>query len=178
MTGLVQLFLAVGVGGFPGTDHVVASPDGVHAVVWQEPTASDPEFTHHLLMLDKRTNRRSPMMPFLRNTRVAWAPSGRYVAVTCRCGSDFSDVSVFDTQHSVKVVSLTKELQRRVGRIHVLDNHHAYVEALGWLDDTTLRIHLWGYGERSPKGFDWQYVFELSGRARLVSAKDGLPSER
>src|SRR6266571_5596929 len=120
MTGLIKLFLAVGVGGFPGTDHEVMSPDGVHAVVWEEPRVNDPEFTHYLLMRDKRTSRSIPLMPFKRNVRVEWTPSGRYVAVTCRCGSDFSDVSVFDTEHPSKGVAVTKELERRVGRIPVL----------------------------------------------------------
>jgi len=177
MTGLLELFLAVAVGGFPGTDHEVMSPDGVHSVVWEEPRVNDPEFTHHLLMHDKRTSRSIPLMPFIRNVRVEWTPSGRYVAVTCRCGSDFSDVSVFDAVHPGKGVAVTKELQRRLGRILVLDNHHAYVETLGWLDDTALRIRVWGYGERNPKGFEWEYVFELGGGARRVSAHDGLPAQ-
>jgi hypothetical protein len=176
--GLLELFVAVGLGGFPGTEHEVASPDGVHAIVWAEPRANDPQFKHHLLMLDRRTNRTSPLMPFFRHVRVEWAPAGRYVAVTCACGSDFSDVSVFDTEHPGKGLAVAKELQRRVGRIRVLDNHHAYVEALGWLDDAALRIRVWGYGERSPKGFDWQYVFDLGGGATLVSAHDRLPPEQ
>jgi hypothetical protein len=178
MTVLLQLLLVIGIGAFPGTDHEVVSPDGVHAVVWEEPGATDPEFTHHLLMRDKRTNRSIPLMSFFRNARVEWAPSGRFVAVTCKCGSDFSDVSVFDTEHPGKGVAVTKELQRRVGRIPVLDNHHAYVESLGWLDETALRIQVWGYGERNPKGFDWRYVFELGGAAHRVSARDRLPSEQ
>jgi hypothetical protein len=176
MTGPLELFLVVGIGGFPGTDHEVMSPDRVHSVVWEEPRANDREFTHHLLMHDKRTGRSIPLMPFFRNAYVEWAPSGRYVAVTCRCGSDFSEVSVFDTQHPGNGVAVTKELQRRIGRIPVLDNHHAYVESLGWLGDTGLRIRVWGYGERNPKGFEWQYVFELGGGARRVSEHNRLPS--
>ncbi len=178
MLSLAWLIGAVSVGGFPGPDRQVASPDGARAIIWEAPLSGDPEFTHHLVLEDRGTGRRTPLMPFFRNVRVEWAPSGRHLAVTCRCGSDFSDVMLFDAERPSKGMSVTKELQRRVGRLEVLSNHHAYVESIGWLDDGALRVRLWGYGEVSPGGVEREYVFELVGKARLVRTRDTLPSSK
>ena len=85
---------------------------------------------------------------------------------------------LFDAEHPSKGISVTKELQRRVERLEVLSNHHAYVESIGWLDDSALRVRLWGYGEVSPGGFEREYVFELVGKARLVRTRDTLPPSK
>ena len=159
------------VGGFPGPATKLASPTGMHAIIWEAPRPSDPDFTHHLLLEDRPSGRRTPLMPFVRNVHVEWSPSGQYVAITCRCGSDFSDVHVFDVAHPEKDLGVKEELQRRVGTLAVLRNHHAYVESAGWLDRTTLSIRLWGYGNENPKGFERRYAFAVNGGARLTPAK-------
>jgi hypothetical protein len=171
------ILAAAAVGGFPGPETRLPSPNGSKAVVWQAPRAGDPEYTHHLL-LDDGKGKLHPLMPFHRNVSVEWSPSGMHVAVTCHCGSDFSDVVVFDIANPRHGISVTKALQRRVGRIRVLNNHHAYVEAIRWLNDESLEVLVWGYGEQNPKGFNWTYDFGLGGTAELVKARDGLPSEQ
>jgi hypothetical protein len=175
---LAWMVAAATAGAFPGSNTRLASPDGFHVVVWEAPRTSDPAFPHHLWLEDLRSGQRLRLMPFTRHVTVEWSPSGRHLAVTCHRGSDFSDIVVFDVERPAKGASVRKELQRRVGRLRVLKNHHAYVEATRWLDDASLEIRLWGYGDQNPKGFDWVYIFELAGEARLVRSGNGLPPRK
>ena len=174
--GIEWLVSAALMGGFPGPATALPSPTGAYAVIWHAPLPDDPENTHHLLLKDRSTGRLTPLMPFIRNVRVDWSPSGEYVAVTCRCGSDFSDVHLFDVAHP-KDMSVTKELQRRIGTLRVLQNHHAYVESVAWLSPSVLSIRIWGYGDENPKGFERQYAFGVARGTRLTKAVDRLPDE-
>jgi hypothetical protein len=169
MIGIHCLVSAALLGGFPGPRAALVSPTRTYAVIWEAPRSDDPENTHHLLLEDRRTGHRTPLMAFIRNVQVDWAPSGQYVAVTCRCGSDFSDVHLFDVAHPARDLSITRELQRRVGKLRVLRNHHAYLEATGWLNATTLSIRLWGYGDENRRGFERRYEFGVTEGARLSS---------
>ena len=47
-------------------------------------------------------------------------------------------------------------------------NHHVYIQALAWIDETTVRISVDGYGEMDPRGFADLYDYTIGGDFRWV----------
>jgi hypothetical protein len=163
---------------FPGSVHRVASPAGRHVVIWEEPRPGDREYTHRLWLGTQGAGDGQVVMEFFRHATVEWSASGRYFVVTCWCGSDFAAVSLFDVDDPKHPLDVGQELQRRVGHLAVLDNHHAYVEAMGWSTGSSLELRLWGYGEEHPGGFERRYNFPLTGKPTLLCSRDELPADR
>ena len=174
MTGWLMVAIASGVI-FPGPIHRLISPDGRHVLVWEEPRGGDEDYTHRLRLGPADSSAARVVMKFYRHVQAEWSPSGRYVAVTCWCGSDFAAVTVIDVQRPERPIDVGRALVQRVGRIGALDNHHAYVEAPRWSDDRTLELRLWGYGKQNPRGFERRYSFPVGGIPALLSSRDKLP---
>src|SRR5262249_40460750 len=152
---------------FPGSIERVASPDGRHVVTWEKPRPRDQEYTHRLWLGTQGSRDGQVVMEFFRHASMEWSPSGRYFVVTCWCGSDFATVSLFDVDDPKHPLDVGEELQRRIGHLAVLDNHHAYIEAMRWSTASSLELRLWGYGEENSDGFERQYTFPLIGEPRL-----------
>jgi len=163
---------------FPGPTHEVVSPDGRRVVLWEEPEPGDQQYTHRLRVGVPGSRDSRVVMEFFRRATVEWSPSSRYLAITCWCGSDFAAVTIIDVEDPGHRLDAGPELQRRVGHLAVLDNHHAYIEAIGWITPSRVELRLWGYGEPNPKGFERHYSFPVRGKPILLSSRDHSPDER
>jgi hypothetical protein len=160
---------------FPGPVEKFPSPDGRHMVLWEKPRPGDEEYTHRLRLGARGSPASRVVMEFFRHAMVEWSPSSRYFVVTCWCGSNFAAVTLFDIEDPGHPLDVGGELQRRVGHLVVLDNHHSYVEAMRWSEPSKLELRLWGYGEQNPEGFERRYAFPLTGEPALLSSHDDIP---
>jgi hypothetical protein len=141
---------------FPGSNETLRSPDARHEIRWREPRNMQDE--HHLLLVDIAQGSEAHLLAFPRWVNVFWAPSSTRFAITNAWGSDESTVLVWPTLTS-EPSDLLDQLElverQQLGR---WGTHHLYLEAVRWLDDTSLELHLWGYGESQ---IDRHYIYTV-----------------
>ncbi len=146
---------------FPGAAEA-KDPTGRYAVVEAASTGG-----HALDLRDLKTGASRLLQPYGLAAIVLWAPDGSALAITDRDNRDASSARVFFPDRPATPVDLGAELERA----HPLmgertGNRHVYLEAVRWLDRTTLRFRLRGYGSRDPGGFDLLFDYSLGGSVR------------
>lgn len=123
------------------------SPDGRYSILWREPTGGE---SHSLTIWDGKTKKE--FFQFNRYVCVCWEPTGEHFALTDYLGSNVSEAYVYSSNGPMKTVEILDIIPSEVRKLYE-DNHHSYVEVLSWTK-AGLVVHLWGYGDGSPMGFD------------------------
>lgn len=146
---------------FPGPG-VAADPSGRYLIQWREASYAAP---HELFLFDVHAQTSVLLWEFPRSVSVLWAPGGRRVAVTDFSGSDASDVLVFNVSDPNSPVRVSSLVERSKGHFkdQLTENHYAYIEAVTWQSDSTLRLRAWGHGEMDPGGFEVFLDYRVGG---------------
>ena len=168
---LLQLpFVALSVAGppeFPGPTPA-PSPDKRYVIESQQPTSALPQ--HVLLLQDTTTNATKELLRFNRHVEVLWAPNSRAIAINDFTGSDSATCWIVRIEGDrLQSEDLGARLEATPGfnaRIH--GNHHVYIHAVAWADQTVVRVSVDGYGEMDPRGFADLYEYTLGGELRWV----------
>jgi hypothetical protein len=145
---------------FPGALESVASPNAKYSLRWV--------VGHRLLLCDRRLGVESELLAFPRAVSVLWSPSGRHLAVSNHWASDEATVLVWTQLPGVSIDLLEQLASQEQQGAARWDAHHIYLDACAWDSDTSLRLHLWGYGDPALPTIDRWYRYELGkGFARI-----------
>lgn len=150
---------------FPKAVELV-SPDGRFAVrnAEREGSASDLVGTFHSLWLVEISTRHSrKLCDYMGLASVLWAENS-FLAITQYVGKKTSRVLVFSLIDSEEPVTLDKSaLVRMVPaelRPALRENDHVFIEA-DRVENQTLHLRVWGYGQRDARGFAWNCEYTL-----------------
>lgn len=164
---------------FPRTSEL-ASPDGRFEVRNTEAGGSPLEFvgTFHSLWLVELSNGRSrKLCDYLGLAAIAWAGNDSLV-VTQYVGKKTSRALVFYVTQPDDPVMLDKPTLVRmvpVGlRPTLRENDHVFVEA-SRVEDNTLYLRVWGYGQHDATGFRWRCEYGLREGTVLCAAEGNSP---
>lgn len=151
----------------PGSTSQIKSPNGYLVLVNID---SDSEPFHSLVLKNLRTGMEKTLQTYSRHITVSWSPGGDSLFVNDFGGSDYSNCLVYTFDGSFTPLDVTEEMRRlRPQDSHLWGNHHIYIQASKWLNDTELLIRVHGYGDIDPKGYRACYVFSLSRTLRPVT---------
>jgi len=131
---------------FPG-QAVSYSPAKHYSIIWQEPSNGE---THHLIF--SNGTERKLFFDFGREVCIHWESQEKYFALTYYAGSNVSEVYIYSPDEPRKLFDLVDFIPTQVKKLYA-ENYHSYIEVLDWTD-TGLLARVWGYGDRSPKGFE------------------------
>ena len=149
---LVLLAVTVGAGNLSARDcfpeqSVSYSPDKQYSILWREPKDNE---AHHLVVSDGK--RKTDFYEFDRHACVCWEPTGEHFALTDYTGSNVSEAYLYSLNGAQKVLDILDIVPPALRELYA-KNHHSYIEVLSWTKIGML-VHLWGYGDLSPNGFD------------------------
>jgi len=142
------------------------SPNGRFVVrnVDRQSPASDFVGTFHALWLTEvATGRSLKLCDYVGLAAVAWSGND-FLIVTQYVGKRTSRAAVFSVSHPEDPVLLDKSMLIRLVplelRATLRENDHVFVEA-SRLEQDTLHLRVWGYGQHDANGFRWhcQYAF-------------------
>ena len=153
---------------FPSPRSTSRSPDGQHVIHNVDYNTKEPY--HRLLLEDTKTHTTRKLLTYERWVDVFWSPSGAEVMVDDHGGSDFENTYIYSVQDTSHRVDIGEEFRRQnpSGRLLFKKNDHVYVDGLGWVNETTVKIRLWGYGEHDPKGFERLLEYKLNGGIKIT----------
>ncbi len=154
-------------------ENAAASPDGDYMVLVCE-RQHDRDAPHEFRLKDLRAGAVIWSYPFGRWAEALWSPNGSGLAITDHAGSDFTQLLLIIPRSPQQIVNMKAETTRSLGLLpSVTDNHHVYVEAVGWKDPQTLAFRIWGYGDHDPQGFDESFEYRLGGRVVRTGPAQG-----
>jgi hypothetical protein len=140
------------------------SPDGL-SVLRNENT----DTSHFLSLKDVRSNTDRQILEYARWASALWAPDSHGFVVNDYGGSDFSKCLVFPRDGPERRIDLDDKLAKQLkSNQSIFSNHHVYVECVGWLSSTSLRVKVSGYGETDPDGFTLFYAYSIDGPFRFL----------
>ena len=150
---------------FPQAGQLV-SPDGRFAVrnVDREAPASDLVGTFHALWLTElATGRSRKLCDYLGLAAVAWSRND-FLVVTQYLSRRTSRALVFSAAQPDDPVVLDQPTLTRLVPVELRpalrDNNHVFIEA-SRLEDDTLYLQVWGYGQHDANGFRWHCQYAL-----------------
>jgi len=150
---------------FPQAGQLV-SPDGRLVVrnVDREAPASDFVGTFHALwLIEIATGRSLKLCDYVGLAAVAWSGND-FLIVTQYVGKRTSRAAVFSVAHPEDPVLLDKPMLIRLVpvelRATLRENDHVFVEA-SRLEQDTLYLRVWGYGQHDVNGFHWLCEYAL-----------------
>ncbi len=144
---------------FPSERSTFAMP-GFVRIDWSEP--SEHGQSGHGLRCFGATGEPVFEYRFKRHVNVVGNKHANWIAITDFSGSSESTVIAFRLDHPARRVNLRDELQKdpKIEPL-LIENHHAYVEALSLSATGEITLKIWGYGDRSPKGFSLRKKLRL-----------------
>ena len=160
---------------FPGREAECAGPGGHYVVVNVDPDVGrDPEAPHQLFLHDRLRNQKFKLLDYRRSVGVLWSPNGKSLAITDHAGSNLSNAYVFLLESGIRRIDIGEEFRRNAGSAAAVPrNHHAYLEATKWLDDTKLLVRLHGYEDENPDGFELIFEYTIEGGFQAVGTSEG-----
>ena len=161
---------------FPGSEAESAGPGGHYVAVNVDPDVDiNPEAPHQLFLHDRLHNQKFKLLDYGRFVEVLWSPNGKSLAITDHAESNLSNVYVFLLESGIRRIDVGEEFRRNAGSaVTVLRNHHAYLEATKWLDDTRLLVHLSGYGDENLEGVELIFEYTVGGSFQAVGTSKGF----
>ncbi len=142
---------------FPGATATITSPSG-RLVIRNVDSDAEP---HHTLYLKDGSGAERKLLSYDRHVSVLWAPNERAVVVNDFAGSDYSVCRLFLVE-SGREIEVSEAITTKYGGDGtVFANHHVYFEGVGWQGPETLKVKVWGYGDRDPKGFSRFFTYRL-----------------
>jgi hypothetical protein len=150
---------------FPKTGELVA-PDGRYMVrnIDADTATSDFIGTFHSLWLTEMvTGRSRKLCDYMGLAAVAWS-SNDFLLVTQYMGRRTSRALVFSAARAGDLVTLDQPVL--IGlvpadlRPTLRENDHIFIEA-SRLEQETLQLKVWGYGQHDPNGFRWNCAYAL-----------------
>jgi len=162
---------------FPKVGELV-SPDGRYVVRNAEREGSASDFTgtfHSLWLVETSTGRSRKLYDYLGVAAVAWS-SNDFLVVT-QYSRKTSQALVFSADGSQDPVLLDKPTLTHMLpaelRPALRENDHVFVEA-SRVEEETLYLTVWGYGQHDANGFHWRCQYAL--REGVVSCGEAVPS--
>ena len=159
---------------FPKASELV-SPDGRFAVRSVDSEGSVSDFVgtfHSLWLIELSTGRSRKLCDYLGVASAAWS-SNDLLVVTQYVGKRTSRALVFSAITQEEPVMLDKiTLTRLVPaelRPALRENDHVFVEG-SRVDQDTLHLTVWGYGQHDANGFRWRCEYAL--RERSISCTE------
>ena len=144
----------------------LASPNGRFVVrnVDQEATASEFVGTFHALWLTElSTGRSRKLCDYLGLAAVAWSRND-FLVVTQYLGRRTSRALVFSVAQPDNPVMLDLPTLTRLVPVELRptlrDNNHVFIEA-SRIEEDTLDLRVWGYGQHDANGFRWHCKYTL-----------------
>lgn len=155
----------------------LASPNGRFEVRNTEAGGSPMEFvgTFHSLWLVELGNGRSrKLCDYMGVAAIAWVGNDSLV-VTQYVGKKTSRALVFSVAQADDPVLLDKTTLVRLVPVELRqtlrDNEHVFVEA-SRIEDNTLYLHVWGYGQHAASGFRWHCKYAMQADTISCTADD------
>jgi hypothetical protein len=157
----------------------LASPDGRFTVRNAEREAAASAFSgsfHSLWLTEPATGRSRKLVDYFGLAAVAW--SGDFILVTEYLNKKTSRAMLFSTAHPENAVvidkpTLTEAVPPEL-RPSLRDNDHVFIEA-SRVENGTLQLRVWGYGEHDSKGFRWRCEYALLERTLQCTEQRGTP---
>lgn len=150
---------------FPKASELV-SPDGRYAVRSVETRSSDSDFVgtfHSLWLYELPTGRSRKLCDYLGVASAAWSGNDVLV-VTQYVGKRTSRALVFPAIAAQDAIMLDRAALIRLLptelRPPLRENDHVFVEG-SRVEQDTLYLTVWGYGQRDPNGFRYRCEYSL-----------------
>lgn len=168
---------------FPGPDMEIAAPNTGVKVTFSDPGANEYGDHNYALKLVYPDGRSEDIAVFTRTVEVSWSPTGEALAVTNRITNDTSDCYVFTPGPGTAAkISLTEIITqpRYPGPAWALKHSaRGSVECDDWLTPDKLRFELNGVGDDNPRGFHYEFVYDLkTGLAKSAAAAAKTPNAK
>lgn len=143
------------------------SPDKRFVVYNVETNAPASEFVgifHSLRIIDNVNGRSQKLCDYFGVAAVAWS-GNEFIMVTEYVSKKTSRTLLFSVSSPENVVAIDKTtligLVPAELRPTLRENDHVFIEA-SRVDETTLRLRVWGYGKHDASGFRWSCDYALS----------------
>jgi hypothetical protein len=150
---------------FPKAGELV-SPDGRFAVRSVDTSGAASDFVgtfHSLWLFELSTGRSRKLCDYLGVASAAWSDHG-FLVVTQYVGKRSSRALVFSALAAVDPVMIDKaaliQLLPTELRPALRENDHVFVEG-SRVEEETLHLSVWGYGQHDPNGFRYHCEYAL-----------------
>jgi hypothetical protein len=150
---------------FPKASELI-SPDGRFAVRSVDAAGAASDFVgtfHSLWLFELSTGRSRKLCDYLGVASAAWSDHG-FLVVTQYVGKRTSRALVFSALTPVDPVMIDKatliQLLPTELRPALRDNDHVFVEG-SRVEQDSLHLSVWGYGQRDPNGFRYHCEYAL-----------------
>ncbi len=150
---------------FPKATELI-SPDGRYGVRSVDTTNSSSDFVgtfHSLWLYELATGRSRKLCDYLGLASASWS-SNDVLIVTQYVGKKTSRALVFSASAAQDPVMLDSATLTRLLPVELRpalrENDHAFVEG-SRVEQDTLYLTVWGYGQRDPKGFRYRCQYSL-----------------
>jgi hypothetical protein len=150
---------------FPNAAELV-SPDGRYVVRSAEREGLASDFVgnfHSLWLVELSTGYSRKLCDYLGIASAAWARNDLLV-VTQYVGRKTSRALVFSVADNEAPITLDKSTLVRLVPVELRpalrENDHVFIEAAG-VEEETLHLRVWGYGQHNAKGFGWRCEYSL-----------------
>ncbi len=162
-------------GVFPKANELV-SPDGRFAVRNIDPQGSASDFLgtfHSLWLFERATGRSRKLCDYVGVAAAGWSSNNDWLVVTQYVGKRTSRALVFSAAMLEDPLMIDKATLTRLVpaelRPALRENDHIFIEG-SRVEEETLYLAVWGYGQHDQNGFRWRCEYAL--RAGTVSCAD------
>ncbi len=166
LTGVSSEAYAAQFAVFPKADELV-SPDGRFAVRSVDPqgSASDILGTFHSLWLfELATGRSRKLCDYVGVAAAGWSSNNDWLVVTQYVGKRTSRALAFSAAELEDPILIDKATLTRLAppelRPALRENDHVFIEG-SRVDQETLHLAVWGYGQHDQNGFRWRCEYAL-----------------
>lgn len=143
----------------------LTSPDGRYVVRNSDRQGAASDFVgtfHTLWLIEASTGRSRKLCDYVGVAAVAWSNS-EFLVVT-QYAKKNSRALVFSVTGTEEPVMLNAPTLFRLvpseRRVQLRENDHVFVEAAR-VEQDTLDLRVWGYGQHDPDGFRWRCAYAL-----------------
>ncbi len=150
---------------FPKVDELI-SPDKRFVVRNVNPNAPASDFIgtfHSLWLSDNANGRVQKLCDYFGVTAVAWS-GNEFIMVTEYLGRKTSRALLFPVADPENVVMIDKATLLRLIPVELRpalrENDHVFVES-SRIEQNTLQMRVWGYGQHDANGFRWRCDYAL-----------------
>jgi hypothetical protein len=157
----------------------LTSPEGRFTVrsIDPEGSASDILGTFHSLWIFERaTGRSRKLCDYIGVAAARWSSNNDWLLVTQYVGKRTSRVLIFSTARLEDPLMIDKPTLTRLVpaelRPTLRENDHVFVEGSG-VEQQSLYLNVWGYGQHDPNGFRWRCEYSLREGTALCAEERG-----
>jgi|SRR5579862_2905852 len=145
----------------------VASPDGRFTVRSIDPEGSPSDILgtfHSLWLFERATGRSRKLCDYIGVAAAGWSGNDDWFLVTQYVGKRTSRALIFSSTTADDPLMIDKAILTRLVppelRPTLRENDHVFVEG-SRVEQRTLSLTVWGYGQHDPNGFRWRCEYAL-----------------